>query len=63
MLLALAELSFFGRDYAEQVVRNARRLAVDLAEEGFSVSGEQFGPRSHIRSTSSSAAPRGPWRA
>ncbi len=43
MILAFAELALHGRDYAQQVRRNARHLARELANEGFFVSGEQFG--------------------
>lgn len=43
MLVAFAELALSGRPYAEQVTRNARRLALALVEEGFHVSGEHFG--------------------
>jgi glycine hydroxymethyltransferase len=43
MLAAFAELAIYGRAYAEQVARNAKRLATALADEGFFVSGEQFG--------------------
>src|SRR5215471_15314850 len=43
MVVAFAELSTYGREYAQQVTRNAARLARALAEEGFFVSGEHFG--------------------
>jgi glycine hydroxymethyltransferase len=43
MIGAFAELALFGREYAQQVRRNAKRLAVALADEGFFVSGEHFG--------------------
>jgi len=43
MLIALTELAIHGRRYAAQVTRNARHLAQALVDEGFSVSGEQFG--------------------
>lgn len=43
MIVAFAELSVHGRDYASQVTRNAKQLAMVLAEEGFFVSGEHFG--------------------
>ncbi len=46
--IALAEMLAFGRDYASQVVRNARRLAEELAARGFKVLGESQGyTRSH----------------
>lgn len=43
MIIAFAEISLHGRDYAGQVTRNAKQLATSLVEEGFFVSGEHFG--------------------
>jgi glycine hydroxymethyltransferase len=43
MVVTFAELALFGRQYASQIVRNARALAARLVEEGFAVSGEHFG--------------------
>jgi glycine hydroxymethyltransferase len=43
MIVAFAEMSLHGRDYAGQVTRNAKQLARSLVEEGFYVSGEHFG--------------------
>ena len=46
--VAFAEMLAFGREYASQVVRNARRLAEELAARGFKVLGEALGyTRSH----------------
>jgi glycine hydroxymethyltransferase len=46
--VAFAEMLAFGREYASQVVRNARRLAEELASRGFKVLGEAKGyTRSH----------------
>ena len=41
--VAFAEALEFGRDYAEQVVKNARALAEALSAEGFKVLGESRG--------------------
>jgi len=42
------EMSRYGREYAENIVRNARKLAESLASEGFRVLGEHLGyTRSH----------------
>jgi len=41
--IALAESLEFGKDYAEQVIKNARALAEDLAGFGFGVLGEKRG--------------------
>lgn len=41
--IALAESLEFGKDYAKQVIRNAKALATVLAEFGFGVLGEQRG--------------------
>lgn len=47
-LITALEMAVHGRSYAEQVVRNARRLAEALAEMGFDVIGEHIGyTRSH----------------
>jgi glycine hydroxymethyltransferase len=43
MIAAFAELAMYGREYAQQVTRNAKQLALALADEGFFVSGEHFG--------------------
>ena len=37
------EFKEFGKDYAEQTVKNAKRLAEKLAEEGLKVLGEDLG--------------------
>jgi glycine hydroxymethyltransferase len=37
------EMKEFGHDYAEQIIRNAKRLAEALAERGFAVLGEHMG--------------------
>jgi glycine hydroxymethyltransferase len=41
--IALAESLEFGKDYAKQVIRNAKTLAEALAEFGFTVMGEKRG--------------------
>lgn len=42
------EMKLFGESYADQIVRNARKLAEALAAEGFNVLGEHLGyTRSH----------------
>ncbi len=47
--IVFAEMLAFGREYAEQIVRNARALAQGLATRGFKVLGEPLGyTRSHI---------------
>ena len=43
MLMAFKELKMFGREYARQVISNAKAFAKALAFEGFHVSGESFG--------------------
>ncbi len=43
MLLSFKELEFYGRDYASQVVRNAKVFARSLRNEGFKINGESFG--------------------
>lgn len=43
MWLAFEEMRMFGREYAEQTVRNAKVFAQALHRLGFSVSGERFG--------------------
>jgi glycine hydroxymethyltransferase len=43
MLVALKEMELYGRDYASQVVRNAKTFAQSLKRYGFDVSGESFG--------------------
>ncbi len=48
LAVTAVEMALYGRDYAEQVVRNARALAEALAAEGFKVLGEHLGyTRSH----------------
>jgi len=43
------EMMYFGEAYAEQIVRNAKRFAESLAEEGFNVVAEHLGyTSSHI---------------
>lgn len=37
------EMKYFGRDYASQITKNARKLAEALAERGFKVIGEHLG--------------------
>ncbi len=47
--IAFAEMIAFGREYAEQIVKNARALAHGLATRGIKVLGESQGfTRSHI---------------
>ncbi len=47
--IAFAEMLAFGREYAEQIVRNARALAQGLATRGLKVLGEPRGyTQSHI---------------
>ncbi|WP_437804065.1 hypothetical protein [Sorangium sp. So ce693] len=41
--VALKEMEVFGREYAQQVVKNAKALARHLYDLGFDVSGEEFG--------------------
>ena len=43
MIASFGELALYGREYAQQVARNARTLALALVDEGFFVSGEHFG--------------------
>lgn len=43
MWLAFKEMQVYGRDYAQQIVRNAKALAQSLHRLGFDVSGEAFG--------------------
>lgn len=43
LLITILEMRVFGREYAEQTVKNAKALAKALVNEGFNVSGEQFG--------------------
>jgi len=43
MTFALLELALYGRDYAQQVVANAKALAIALVDEGLNVFGESFG--------------------
>ncbi len=43
LAIALLEFMKFGKEYAEQVVKNAKALGESLAENGFKVEGEQFG--------------------
>ncbi|MEM1620038.1 MAG: serine hydroxymethyltransferase [Fervidicoccaceae archaeon] len=47
-IVTAAEMMVHGESYADQIVKNARRLAEALAEEGFKVVGERLGyTRSH----------------
>ena len=41
--IALAEVLEFGKDYAKQVIKNAKKLAESLVERGFSALGEKRG--------------------
>ncbi|HSL13572.1 MAG TPA: serine hydroxymethyltransferase [Nitrososphaeraceae archaeon] len=41
--IALAEVLEFGKDYAKQVIKNAKKLAESLADYGFTVLGERRG--------------------
>ena len=43
LAVAFAEMMEFGKDYADQVIRNAKALAQALHERGFHVIGEQKG--------------------
>ena len=43
LVVAALEFKEFGKDYAEQTVKNAKRLAEKLAEEGLKVLGEDLG--------------------
>lgn len=43
LFAALSEISLFGREYAAQILANAKALARALVEEGFRISGEHFG--------------------
>ncbi len=48
LAITALEMKYYGEAYADQVVRNARRLAEALAAEGFKVLGEHLGyTRSH----------------
>ncbi len=48
LVVTAIEMKYFGEQYADQVVRNARKLAEALAAEGFKVLGEHLGyTRSH----------------
>jgi len=48
LAITAVEMKYFGEQYADQVVRNARTLAEALASEGFRVLGEHLGyTRSH----------------
>ncbi len=48
LTLALAEMKYFGNNYATQVVRNSKALAKALDDYGFPVSGKHLGfTRSH----------------
>jgi len=47
--VALAEMLAFGREYAEQIIRNAKALGQALHERGFKVLGEKKGfTQSHV---------------
>ena len=41
--VTLIEMKYFGKDYATQIVKNAKKLAESLAERGFKVVGEHLG--------------------
>ncbi len=43
LVVAALEFAEFGRDYARQIVKNAKKLAESLAEEGLKVLGEDLG--------------------
>lgn len=43
LAIALCEMKVFGRDYAKQIVKNAKALAEALASEGFEVVAERKG--------------------
>ena len=43
LIVTALEMEFYGREYAQQVVKNARKLAESLAEMGFKVLGEHLG--------------------
>jgi len=43
LTLALAEMKEFGKEYARQVIKNARRLAKSLAEYGLPVTCKEYG--------------------
>ncbi len=48
LYVTAVEMKYFGEAYADQIVRNARKLAEALAAEGFKVLGEHLGyTRSH----------------
>jgi len=42
-LVTALEMAVYGESYADQIVRNAKKLAESLAEEGFRVLGEKLG--------------------
>jgi glycine hydroxymethyltransferase len=47
--IALTEMLEFGKDYADQIIKNARALAQSLHERGFKVIGEHKGfTESHV---------------
>ncbi len=43
MWVAMKEMELFGRDYARQIVKNAKSLAVSMNAMGLDISGESFG--------------------
>jgi len=43
MALSTLEFMEFGEDYSEQIIKNAKHLAVSLEKEGFKVEGKEFG--------------------
>jgi glycine hydroxymethyltransferase len=43
MALSTLEFMEFGEDYADQIIKNAKHLAVYLENEGFMVEGKEFG--------------------
>jgi len=43
LALTAYEFRAFGKEYADQVIKNAKALAIALSDEGFVVEGEEFG--------------------
>ncbi|EZQ06922.1 MULTISPECIES: serine hydroxymethyltransferase [Acidianus] len=41
--VALIEMKYYGKEYATQIIKNAKKLAEALAERGFNVIGEHLG--------------------
>ncbi|MCC6058578.1 MAG: serine hydroxymethyltransferase [Desulfurococcaceae archaeon] len=49
LAITIVEMMYFGEEYAEQIVRNAKKFAESLAAEGFNVVAEHLGyTSSHI---------------